>query len=350
MRPWALYVLAWLAPACGLRLLGGLSRAARFFGARRPIRVVNAPGALELPVGSAVKVLVWNVQYGAGIDQHFFYDGGPAVSSTRETVLRTTEAICDVICRLQPDVVLLQEVDRRSRRTGKVDEFSILAARLEKEGLGCRCSAAYWRVPYVPHPKQEHVGRIGMHLATFSRYKIEKAVRHQLPLLAESRVRRIFNLRRAVLEARLVGGATFLNTHLSAFSYADGTLERQVKMLDERILPAAGSKWFLAGDFNSLTPFQKPSELKEAEERALYTDSSPVAPLYARHKAAFSETDFRQPEPPYTYKAFTSKRADRTIDHAFVSPAATVLSKQVHEPQTDYLSDHQPLEVIVRFD
>jgi endonuclease/exonuclease/phosphatase family metal-dependent hydrolase len=73
-------------------------------------------------------------------------------------------------------------------------------------------------------------------------------------------------------------------------------------------------------------------------------------PLYANHKAAFQEADFLSATPPFTYKAFTSKRADRTIDHAFVSPAATVVSKRVHEPVSDYLSDHQPLEVVVRFD
>jgi hypothetical protein len=99
--------LACFAPARGLRLLGGLSRAARFFGAQRPIGVVNAldaeesphgvprrpragletPALRRLPAGAAVKVLVWNVQYGAGIDQHFFYDGGLAVSAPKEHVV-----------------------------------------------------------------------------------------------------------------------------------------------------------------------------------------------------------------------------------------------------------------------
>ena len=117
-----------------------------------------------------------------------------AVSQTPEVVRSTAADIASTLRGLDADVILLQEVDRRSRRTGKIDELKIL-----RDGLpdhGCWCSAAYWRVPYVPSPKQEHVGRIGMHLAVLSRYRLGRATRTQLPLLDEPLYRKCFNLRR----------------------------------------------------------------------------------------------------------------------------------------------------------
>lgn len=339
---------AWSLSCAALRL-DAVSKGLRFFGQRRPLRIVNAPGAPTYDGSSALRVLVWNVQYCAGIRQHYFYDGGRAVSSTKAEVLATTAAIGDVIAEVNPDVVLLQEVDRGARRTGRIDEYAMLATRLGECGLGSSCSASYWRVPYVPSPNHEHLGRTSMHLATFSRFKIEKATRHQLPLLAESRLRRIFNLRRAVLETHLANGPTMLNTHLSAFSRGDGTLERQVTRIQE-ILPRAGPNWLIAGDFNSLTPFERRETLALEEERALYSDSTAVKPLYDAHVAAWAESDFQaDAPPPFTYKAWTSEAVDRTIDHAFASPGATFESARVVATKGGYLSDHQPLEVLVSF-
>lgn len=231
---------------------GRLKRTIQFFGLRRPISVWNEDSA---PVwsGEPLRVLCWNVQYCAGIRQHFFYDGGMAVTTPRAEVVTTATDIGNAIAEANADVVLLQEVDRGSRRTAFIDEFELLATILNKRGLSCRCSASYWRVPYVPHPKHEHVGRISMHLATFSRYRIGSAVRWQLPLLKESRLRRMFNLRRAALEVELQVSPgnkllSLINTHFSAFSYGDGTLTRQVQFVRDKILhPKRHHSWFLAG-------------------------------------------------------------------------------------------------------
>ena len=117
-----------------------------------------------------------------------------------------------------------------------------------------------------------------MHLCTLSKYQLGDATRHQLPLLRESRVRQLFNLRRCVLETPLVNGPTLFNTHLSAFSYGDGTVERQVSRLRELV---EGKEFLLAGDLNSLTPYENAASLAK-DEAALYPESNtPAAPLYA---------------------------------------------------------------------
>ena len=80
-----------------------------------------------------------------------------------------------------------------------------------------------------------------------------------------------------MLETPLVNGPTLFNTHLSAFSYGDGTVERQVSRLRELV---EGKEFLLAGDLNSLTPYENAASLAK-DEAALYPESNtPAAPLY----------------------------------------------------------------------
>src|SRR5690606_7940906 len=137
--------------------------------------------------------------------------------------------IAEVVRAADPDIVLWQEVDRGSRRTAFVDQLEALQARLD---LPCAVATPYHRAPYVPHPSHEHLGRVDMNLAVSSRYRLSSATRWQLPLLQESAVRRLFNLRRALLEVRVPveggGELRLFDTHLSAFSRGDGTLPKQI--------------------------------------------------------------------------------------------------------------------------
>ena len=68
------------------------------------------PSAPELPRGKRLRMLVWNLQYGAGRRPHFFYDGGPDVHANPDEVRLTLEAMTDTIARLDPDIVLLTYV------------------------------------------------------------------------------------------------------------------------------------------------------------------------------------------------------------------------------------------------
>mmetsp|Transcript_4923 Transcript_4923/g.14581 ORF Transcript_4923/g.14581 Transcript_4923/m.14581 type:complete len:347 (-) Transcript_4923:22-1062(-) len=345
MRAGALVLASCVARAAALSLRPA-ARVLKHFSKVRPAGLWDDASAPVYDGAKPLSCLVWNIQYGAGIRQHFFYDGGDAVSTPRAEVESYVGRIGDAIVDLDPDVVLLQEVDRRSRRTHYIDEFEVLREKLGRNGLTSCASAAYWRVPYVPHPKNEHVGRIGMHLATFSKYRLAGATRWQLPLLKESRVRRLFNLRRAALATPLAGtsGVSLVNTHLSAFSFGDGTVEAQVARLRGAVAAAQPRNWLLAGDFNSLTPSEDAAALAP-DEAALYPeDASPVAPLYDGSCAAL----WGQADRLDTYKPWTSPAPDRTIDHAFAAAHAVFADAAVAE--TDgYLSDHQPVCFSVAF-
>lgn len=305
----------------------------------RPRIVGDAP---PMPRGRTFTVACWNVQFCGSRRYRFFYDGGRQVSVPREVVEETARDIGRAIASFDADFVLLQEVDRGSRRTGGLDELALLLAETRHPTW---TSTPYHQHRYVPHPSFEPLGRVGMHLALLSRWKIRSARRIPLPLLAESRVRRLFNLRRAVLDARIDlgdGELSLLGTHLSAFSRGDGTLDRQVAALQAGITGLKGL-WVLAGDMNALPPGDNPARLPDPDE---YPESvSPMAPLLA-WPSTWDAAAYRQdPRPFYTYLPPGADAPDRVLDWV-VFDGLRLESSEV-PAQFDHLSDHRP--IVARF-
>lgn len=286
--------------------------ASRFWYLPNPVEPVRVHGDGPVFDGTRpLRVLSWNVQFGAGRNRWFFYDRGPDSRVTRGEVDATLEGIASVIRDVDPDLVFLQEVDRKSARTAWVDQHAWLASKL---GLPVHASTPYFWVPFVPVPPKNPMGAVQMHLSVFSRFALSDGERVALSPLREPMARRIFNLRRALMQVSMpVAGArplTLFQTHLSAFSLGDGTLARQVSTVLEHVDRAPGAS-LLVGDFNSLPPGDDPRRLGDAA--ALYEESTtPVQPLYDALDVLFPPTS-----PVNTYVPWGSMRADRTIDYAF---------------------------------
>ncbi len=164
----------------------------------------------------------------------------------------TEAAVAEIAQALQDigaDIALLQEVDRGSDRTQQTDQ---LQAYLEATEPACWASTPYHQVAYLPYPGPTLLGKVDMQLSTLSRFKIESSKRHQLALLDEPGWRQAMNLKRAILETTVPladGGEIRLgNTHLSAFSRGDGTLEKQIGQLDDWM--GHDPHFVLGGDFN----------------------------------------------------------------------------------------------------
>lgn len=305
-------------------------------------------GAEPIRLGQPLTVLCWNLQFCAGREQVFFYDGGEAVHVPPARVRRTMAAIADVLADQRPDLALLQEIDRDADRTGRIDQWPLLAAAL---GRGARTSVPYHDKAWVPFPAHQPLGRVGLHLGTWSRPATRGASAIALPRLAEPWLRQQFNLERVVAVTRIAveDGRTLhvLNTHLSAFSRGDGTLGRQLGVIETALaaLPP-GDPWILAGDFNALPPGDDPSRLGFGAD--LYPErSSPLRSLYARHRAALDPSScLADPATWGTYLPPGRAVADRTIDHVFVSSGVAIRSTEVVEG-TESLSDHRPIRLEV---
>ena len=83
------------------------------------------------PSRKKLKVLSWNIQFAASTKHNFFYEGGTAVSvPSADDVHATLDTIAATIQKEDPDIVLLQEVDRGARRTWYIDEHAEVRAAL----------------------------------------------------------------------------------------------------------------------------------------------------------------------------------------------------------------------------
>ena len=296
----------------------------------RPTHPLSTPTILP----STFTLLSWNIQYCASRTLHFFYDGGPNVHVSNSMVQDTMDKIGTLLAQKNIDIITLQEVDRNSKRTQGIDQVRGLKQILRHHSAA---SATYFKAPFVPIPTSNPLGKVHTDLVTLASAQIQYAYRYQLALLNESKLRQSFNLKRAILETefRTAKGPLFVaNTHLSAFSFQDGTQHKQVGQLQEWInTRPAGTRWIITGDFNLLPISDNPERLLTPKQYH-DTEHNPLAALIPKYKHVFVDN-----EP--TYLPYGHSRADRKLDFILYSDGIKVDEAQIWDEV--HLSDHLPL-------
>ncbi len=252
----------WLAAAAALALLAAalflLAAGLTDFqpAAEEPVPVLGSACAAP---GDEVSLLTWNIGYAAlGAEADFFYDGGRMSRGRDEaTVRRHLGAVASFLRRRPADLVLLQEVDRRARRSYGLDQLPPLRAAL---GGHAALFALNYRAAWVPLPILRPMGGVRSGIALFSRFPPVGAARLSLPGRFPWPTR-LFMLRRCLLVARFAsdairGGLVVVNLHLSTFDRGGAVRRREVAFLREFLLreQAAGRRLIVGGDWNHRLP------------------------------------------------------------------------------------------------
>ena len=312
--------------------------------------------AMEAPLlkpGQTLKVLTWNVQFMAGKNYVFFFDvpdgNGPDERPSRQDITHTLSEVARVIHDENPDLVLLQEVDNGAARTDCEDQLQRLL-RLMPSAYVCHVSAFYWKAAYVPHPRIH--GAAGLTLATLSKYRIRGSTRHQLSLIPGNFVTQQFNLKRAVLEARLPleqgGEFVALNTHLDAFAQGSNTMEKQVNEVKSllRSLTQSGQPWVIGGDFN-LLPNPEAYRRLPPRQQYYFNSRTEITPLFESYQAVPSLEEVSGPDYQEWFTHLPNdpevRGPDRTIDYLFFSRTVRLGRHSVRQRDTQRISDHMPL-------
>jgi len=313
-----------------------------------PVESHNIEMAPPLLPGQRIRVVTFNVQFLAGTGYHFFYDGGPDTLVDRRDIESTAVRIGAFLGNSKADLVLLQEVDCGARRTAYLDELNLLLSALPAE-LQNHAETYYWRSKFVPHPKI--LGAAGTKLVIFSRYRLGKARRYQLPYTSRNPIERDFNLKRAVLEVELpfANGEflTVLNTHLEAFPKGTNVMERQIQKVLERLnwLGQRDQPWILGGDFNLLPPGQ--SARLNPETRGIHREPSEIGPIYERYSGVptIADSTGNQMDRCFTFtqRSGRNRILARTLDYLFAAPTIAIGGYTVEQEGMMNLSDHLPL-------
>ena len=260
-----LAVLIGAVIVCAAGLIGYLSATEYYpeVGEREALEVAApAAGSVEETSSVAAKedikeplrIVSWNIGYGAlGDNADFFMDGGKGVKTAdRARVQENMNGIIGELQALEPDAILLQELDRDSMRSSHIDETALLQEAFPQM---VSSFANNFRVAFIPYPIPP-IGKVDSGLLTLSALPVTQAERIQLPCPFSWPVR-IANLKRCVMIDRvpLEDGRelVLINLHLEAYDSGEGK-EKQTQMLAQILNEEAqkGNPVIAGGDFNQI--------------------------------------------------------------------------------------------------
>ena len=170
---------------------------------------------IEYPAKRSINVMTWNIRFGvARLD--FALDAcGDRVIISKGEVITGLEGIAKKINESNVDIVLMQEVDVQSKRSSYVDQVQWL---LNNTVMNYGAYASKWKSQII---LADGIGRVDAGNLILSKWKLEDAKRHQLPLRGDQDgLTQLFYLRRNVVTAKVeMPGTPFfaVNAHLTAF-------------------------------------------------------------------------------------------------------------------------------------
>ncbi len=214
-------------------------------------RAANYEAAGDLPTPATLRTAAWNIKYGAARIPFWFDCWGDQVAMDRATVEANLEAIAALVDEMQIDVLMLEEIEVNSRRSGYIDMVQWL---LDHTRLNEGAYFESWNARYVP---SEGLGRMNLGNAILTRHPIERAERiRQVDRTDQDAVTSAFYIHRSVgrIELRLDASrkAVAMVVHTEAYDN-DGTKQKQIQQIFD-LVKAETLPVVVGGDFNELPP------------------------------------------------------------------------------------------------
>ncbi|AWV88042.1 endonuclease/exonuclease/phosphatase family protein [Bradymonas sediminis] len=305
-----------------------------------------------------LRVMNWNAKFGGGRIDFFFDCHGDRVDMTRDEVIENLEGLAKKIKQYDPDILILQEIDIKSKRAADVDQIQWL---LDHTDLNFGAYASQWRATFVP---SDGIGHVDSGNGILSKWQINHAERLALPLIGEQDpVTQYFYLKRNILRARVeVPGDTPLwvaNVHTAAFAQ-DGTKSRQIAIFKDELarLDEQGKTFIAAGDLNTVPPGS--THLHDFPDSVCETarfqaddyrpDIGVLDDFYAQYDAAIPLDKYKADNTPYfTHTTDKNGTWNRKLDYLFTNAKFKEGSGMVHQDEksggmeTMPLSDHAPV-------
>lgn len=318
----------------------------------------KADPIVELTTPKNLKVVTWNIKY-AGGGLNFYYDcWGERVLMTKDEVLDNLERLAAKIDQLNPDIILIQEIEIDSKRSAYVDQMQYL---LNETNLNYGVYSSLWKAQYIP---SSGLGRMDLGNAILSKWELTDAERTAFELRTDQdALTQYFYLRRNIIRATIQIGIHSLevvNTHTSAYS-KDGSKHKQLivfkDLLDE--IDADGQIFIAGGDLNTIPPN---ADQKHDFEDSVCEDEDFVGddyreetdwlwPLYSDYHPAIDTLLYASDEEAYfTHTVNSDRPHTRKLDYLFTnfeggweSSLSTVHNGSEMNSGPTRLSDHAPV-------
>jgi endonuclease/exonuclease/phosphatase family metal-dependent hydrolase len=316
------------------------------------------PGAVPDPK-PVLRAMNYNVKFGGGRIDFFFDCFGDRVLMSKDEVLRHLERIAVKVREIDPDVLVVQELDVNSKRAAYVDQMQWL---LDHTALDYGVYASQWKADYVP---SDGLGAVDSGNGILSKYPLSSAVRIALALRTDqSSLERYFYLKRNILRATVNVGETklvVLGIHAEAYS-KDGTKKQHIDRFKAELdrWSEDGHLVLGAGDLNTLPPGTEkqhdfPDSVCTNEDFIAddYRDEATwLEPLYENYESEIPLADYQADNASY-FSHTTDKNGfwNRKLDYFFTNARVVPGSGLVHQDEahggteTMPLSDHAPVTI-----
>jgi len=202
---------------------------------------------------ASLKVMTWNIRYGAARIPWFEDSCGDRVHMTESEVTSHLDSISEYINSDTIDILLLQEVDISSKRSAYIDQVQYL---LEKTHFNYAVYGSMWKSDIIP---SGGLGKVDVGVAILSRWPLSGAERIQLPLREDQKFyEKYFYLRRCMVKAKLeIPGWDDLyaiDIHAASFSTDDTKQKHIIKYKNVLDLTALDFHFVTGGDLNAIPP------------------------------------------------------------------------------------------------
>ena len=207
----------------------------------------------KVETGKYYWIMTYNIGYGAfGKDYSFFMDGGKSAwAKDEESVMAGICGMGEIINNVNPDFVLMQEVDVDGTRSYHVDELALMNQFVKGYYY---TYAQNYDSPFLFFPPWQPIGANKSGIVTYSKNDIADAMRRSLPI--SETFSKLVDLDRCYSIARIPmedGKSLCLyNIHMSAYGSSDAIREGQFSMLYEDMEAdyKKGNYVICGGDFN----------------------------------------------------------------------------------------------------
>lgn len=313
---------------------------------RLPLAVEPGEETAPLTAGEEYRIVSHNIGFGAySEDFSFFMDGGTSSrAKSAEAVYQNVGGAMESVRALNPDLVLIQEVDEDGDRSYHIDQRQLVKAALPDFSS---VYAQNWDCPYLFWPITQPHGANKAGQLTLSRFPVESALRRSLPI--DPGLMKIVDLDRCYTVSRIPAEdgreLVLYHFHLSAYTADSSIADHQIQMLLEDMeAEIEKGNWAIAGgDFNKDLLGNSPEIFQVAAVESNWAKPFPtkLLPENIRLVAPFD------PEKPVA----SCRNADQpygpgdlvlTVDGFLISDNVELLESKVRDEAFQW-SDHNPV-------
>ncbi len=296
-----------------------------------------------------ISLVTWNLGFGAYSDDYtFFMDGGKSSRAfSEEAVYENMDGALTTLKGLNPDLLLLQEIDTKSTRSYHVDESTLI-----RDAFPAYASifALNYDSSYLFYPLMKPIGKSVSGIMTLSSFTVDQSIRRSLPV--ETGFMKFLDLDRcySVTTITVDNGKTLslYNLHLSAYT-SDGaiaTKQLQLLLADMEEAAAKGHYVIAGGDFNKDLYGNSPEIF--GVDGAAYTWAQPFPKELLPAGLTLADSYREEAPVPSCRNTDIPYRAGETFvitaDGFIVSDNVTVKTTVVLDKAFRY-SDHNPVKM-----